>query len=131
MSRENVELVRRWAYGLSRGELSLELCDPELRLDNIAGSPITGPYHGHEGLRRWWQDVAEAFDEIRFEVDELIDVDDERVLSVQRIVGRFRRTGIPIDTPMASLFWVREGKIARAVGYASRGRALEAAGLRE
>jgi ketosteroid isomerase-like protein len=77
----------------------MELCDPELRLDNIPESPITGPHHGHEGLRRWWQDVEEAFDKIRFEVDELIDVDDERVLSVQRIVGRFRRTGIPIRHP--------------------------------
>jgi ketosteroid isomerase-like protein len=90
----------------------LELCDPELRLDNIAEFPDTGPYHGHEGLRRWWQDVAEAFDEIRFEIDELIDVDAERVLSVQRVVGRFRNTGIPVDTPWASLFWVRGGKIA-------------------
>jgi ketosteroid isomerase-like protein len=109
----------------------LELCDPELRLDNIAEFPDTGPYHGHEGLRRWWQDVAEAFDEIRFEIDELIDVDAERVLSVQRVVGRFRNTGIPVDTPWASLFWVRGGKIARAVGYASKRRALRAAGLRE
>jgi ketosteroid isomerase-like protein len=131
MSQENVEVVRRWADGLTRGELQVELCDPELRLDNIAEFPITGPYHGHEGLRRWWQDVAEAFDEIRFEVERLIDVDDERVLSVQRVVGRFRHTGIPIDTPWASLFWVRDGRIARAVGYASPKRALKAAGLRE
>jgi ketosteroid isomerase-like protein len=131
MSEENVELVRRWTDRLSRGDLPLELSDPELQLDNIAQSPITGPYHGHEGFRRWWQDVAEAFDEIRFEVEELTDLDDERVLSVQRIVGRFRRTDIPIDTRFASLFWVREGKVARAVGYTSQKQALEAAGLRE
>jgi ketosteroid isomerase-like protein len=72
-----------------------------------------------------------TFDEIRSEIDELIDVDAERVLSVQRVVGRFRNTGIPVDTPWASLFWVRGGKIARAVGYASKRRALRAAGLRE
>jgi ketosteroid isomerase-like protein len=131
MSEENVEVARRWLDGLARGELSLEMCDPELLVENIAEFPITGPYHGHEGLRRWWEDVAEAFDEIRFELEELIDVDDERVLSVQRIVGRFRRTGIPTDTPWASLIWVKDGKITRAVGYASRGRALKAAGLRK
>ena len=131
MSEENVELVRRWAEALSRGELPLELSDPEIRLDNISEFPITGPYHGHEGFRRWWQDVAEAFDEVRFEIEELIDVDDERVLSVQRVVGRFRHTGIPIDNRWASLYWVREGKIARAVGYASQKRALQAAGLPE
>jgi hypothetical protein len=77
MSHQNVELVRRWAERLAGGELPLELSDPELRLDNIVQFPITGPYHGHEGLRRWWQDVAEASEEIRFEVEELIDLDDQ------------------------------------------------------
>jgi len=52
-------------------------CPTPLRLDNIVQFPITGPYHGHEGLGRWWKDVAEAFEEIRFEVEELIDLDDE------------------------------------------------------
>jgi ketosteroid isomerase-like protein len=131
MSEENVQLVRRWLAGLARGKLAPELCDSELRIENIAESPITGPYHGHEGLRRWWVDVSDAFEEIRFEVEKLIDVDDERVLSVQRIVGRFRRTGIAIDAPWASLIWVRDGKVTRAVGYASQRRALKAAGLRE
>jgi ketosteroid isomerase-like protein len=77
--------------------------------------------HGHEGLRRWWQEVAEAF-ELRFEIERLIDVDDERVLSVQRTISRFRpHTGIPLDNRWASLCWVRDGKIARAVGYPRRG----------
>jgi hypothetical protein len=77
MSQENVELVRRWGEALSRGELPLELSHTELRLDNIAEFPNRGPYHGHEGLRRWWEDVAEAFDELRFEIERLIDVDDQ------------------------------------------------------
>jgi ketosteroid isomerase-like protein len=131
MSQENVELVRRWGEALSRGELPLELSHTELRLDNIAEFPNRGPYHGHEGLRRWWEDVAEAFDELRFEIERLIDVDDQRVLSVQRTVGRFRHTGIPVDNRWASLYWIRGGKIARAVGYPSERRALRAAGLSE
>jgi hypothetical protein len=32
---------------------------------------------------------------------------------------------------MASPIWLRDGKIARGVGYASQSRALKAAGLRE
>ena len=78
MSHQNVELVRRWAECLAGGELPLELSDPELRLDNIVQFPIAVPYHGHEGLRRWRQNVAEAFEEIRFEVAELIDLDEEK-----------------------------------------------------
>ena len=131
MSQENVELVRRWLDGVSRGELSLELCDPEIQIENIAEFPITGPYRGHDGVRRWWEDIAEAFSEVRFELEELIDVEDGRVLSTQRMVGRFRNTDIPVDTPWASLISVRDGSIARAVGFASRRQALEAAGLSE
>jgi ketosteroid isomerase-like protein len=131
MSEANVEVVRRWFDGLARGEPSPEICDPGLRIENVSEFPIKGPYHGHEGLRRWWQDIEEAFDEIGFEIEQLIDVDDERVLSVQRIVGRFRLSGIEVDTPWASVIYVRDGKIARAVGYASRRRAFKAVGLTE
>jgi hypothetical protein len=37
MSEENVDLVRRWTDRLARGDLPLELSDPELQVDNIAG----------------------------------------------------------------------------------------------
>jgi len=43
MSQETVELVRRWLDGLAHGELSLELCDPEMVIENVAEFPITGP----------------------------------------------------------------------------------------
>jgi len=68
---------------------------------------------------------------MRIEVDELIDLGDERVLTTLRIVGRFRSTDIRVDTPWGSLISVTGGKIARAVGYGSRGQAFEAAGLSE
>jgi hypothetical protein len=52
MSAENVELVRRWFKGLEHGELSPEICDPEIVIRNWDESPIRGPYHGHEGRFR-------------------------------------------------------------------------------
>jgi ketosteroid isomerase-like protein len=131
LSQEKVEIVRRWLDGLAHGELSLGLCDPEMVIENVAEFPITGPYRGHEGVRRWWRDLSEAFSEMRIEVDELIDLGDERVLTTLRIVGRFRRTDIPIDTPWGSLISVKDGKIARAAGYGSRRQAFEAAGMSE
>jgi hypothetical protein len=39
MSQENVEVVRRWVEQLV----------------------MEGTYYGHDGLRRWWQDVVEPF----------------------------------------------------------------------
>jgi ketosteroid isomerase-like protein len=128
MTSEHVEVVRRWFGRLAEGEAGEELCDPEVRIDNVAGFPITGPYLGHDGVRRWWSDLQDAIDELHLELEALEEVDEERVVTSQRIVGRFRHTGIPLDAPWASVVWVANGKIARAEGYGSRRRALEAAG---
>jgi ketosteroid isomerase-like protein len=131
MSQENVEIVRRWAASLEAGELPFELTDENVRLDNIEQPVIKGTYHGHDGLRRWWQDAVEAFAELRIEVLDYTALDTERVLTEQRFVGHFRETGIPFDFPWASIFSVRDGKVVHAAGYLSRRKALEAVGLRE
>jgi ketosteroid isomerase-like protein len=123
------EVVRRWTSRAGAGELWPELCDEDIVIENVAGFPITGPYRGHAGLQQWWDDLADAFEELRIEVDELVELDEERVLTTQRLVGRFAKTGIEVDTPWASVISVRDGKIVRMAGYASKARALRALGL--
>ena len=131
MSQENVEIVGRWVGSLGRGELPLDLTAEDVVIDNIKDFPVQGPYSGHEGVRRWWEDLAEAFESFRIELVDCAQVDDERVLAENRATGRFRGTGIPLDFPWAGLITVRDGKVVRAVGYFSRQQALEAAGLSE
>jgi ketosteroid isomerase-like protein len=58
------------------------------------------------------------------QVEEITPVDDQRFLTVQRFLGHFRTTGIAFDAPWASVLTMREGRIARAVGYRSKRRAL-------
>jgi ketosteroid isomerase-like protein len=129
MSQENVELVRRWFDGLQRGELSPEICHPTIVIRNWDESPVRGPYEGHAGLQQWWADFAEVFEEVHIELKEVIDVDDEHVVTSQHLVGRFRLTGIEVDGPFGSVVTVRDGKILSAIGYASPGLAKKAAGL--
>ena len=130
MSAENLELVRRWFRGFERAELGLDLCDPAIEIRNWAEFPITGPYVGHKGVRQWWDDVGDAFENLDWELLEVIDVDDERVVTVQRFTGRFRLTGIDVDFAWGAVIAVSDGKIASATGYASPGRAKKAAGLK-
>ena len=129
MSDESVAVVRRWLNALERGDPAPELCDPEIEITNWAESPVTGPYHGHDGVARWWEDLADAFQEYRWELQSIEPVDDRRCVTVQRIAGRFRHTGIDLDIVWGAILTVREGKILSAVGYASPGGAREAAGL--
>jgi len=129
MSAESVELVTGWFEGFERGEVSPELCDPEIVIRNWEGSPVRGPYRGHQGLRQWWADFADVIEDVHMELKEAIDLDDGRVVTTQHLVGRFRLTGIEVDGPWGSIVTVREGKIVSATGYATPGQAKKAAGL--
>ena len=88
MSQENLEIVRRaWQAVTSDGDLPFELWDADLRIENMPEFPIRGPYDGHQGLVRWRDDLAEVIEDLRLEVNEVIDLDEEHVLSVQRALG--------------------------------------------
>ena len=131
MSQENVEIVRRWAEAIGRGDLAEALWDPDLEIVNAEGWALEATYRGYEGLRRWWNDLEEAFSDLALRVEEITPVDGERFLTELRFIGHFRQTGIPFDAPWASVVTVKGGRITRAVGYVSKRRALKAAGLSE
>jgi ketosteroid isomerase-like protein len=129
MPGENLKIVRRAFDELLRREYEGGVWDPEVEINNAAGWVIETDYHGHAGLRRWWEDLAEAFDDFGLELDEVIEIDDDRVLTTQRFVGHFRSTDIEFDGPWASILWIRDGRIVRAQGHLSKRRAMRAAGL--
>ncbi len=126
---QQANVVRRGFEEMRSGEYEGGVWHPDVEVVNAAGWVIETSYRGHDGLRRWWADLAEAFHGFGIELDEVIEVDDERVLTTQRFLGRFRATGLPFDGAWASILWVRDGKIVRAEGHLTKGRALRAAGL--
>jgi ketosteroid isomerase-like protein len=111
---------------MRRGDLAEQLWSPDLEIVNAKGWVVEATYHGHDGLRQWWSDLAEAFSELKMEVEEITQLDEERFLTVQRFVGRFRATEIPFDGRWASVVTARAGRIEHAVGYLTKGRALKA-----
>ena len=56
-----------------------------------------------------WNDLAEAFSDFKLEVDEIMSIDGERFLTVQRFVGHFRATEIPFDGGLGVGFIGRVG----------------------
>jgi ketosteroid isomerase-like protein len=129
MAGGNLEIVLRAFEELRKGDFEGGAWDPNVEVVNAAGWVIETTYRGHTGLRRWWEDLAEAFGDFDLELDEMLEVDDERVLTTQRFVGHFRATEIPFDGLWASILWVRGGKVVRAEGYLSKRRAMRAAGI--
>jgi ketosteroid isomerase-like protein len=86
-----------------------------------------GPYHGHEGVRQYVEDIFEVTDEVRVELDEIIDAGDgETLVTVQRARGRARYTRLDTDFPWAAIWTIRRGRVVRAQGYATKAEALSA-----
>ena len=132
MGSENEDLVQAWFERLQHGDPAPELCHEDVVIRNWDESPVRGPYVGRDGVLGWWADFADVLEDARFELLEAHDLGDGRVLTVNRLDGRFRLTGITlVDAVWGSIITVRDGKIAGATGYATPGRAKKAAGFKD
>ncbi len=125
-----VEIVRLFWEGLQQEprDLHLEFWDEEAEIHNPDAFPLTGPFHGHDGVRRWADEVWEVVRDLRVEVEEIIEVDGTTVVSVQWTRGQLSYTGLPGDALWAAVWSFRGGKAVRAKGYMSRQEALAAVG---
>jgi hypothetical protein len=131
MSKENVELAYRAADAFNRRDLDacLALVDPEVVIESRLVA-MEGAYHGHEGLRRWWNDFVGAFPDYTIEIDELRDLG-EVTLAHVRGWGHAASSGTPLIDPFWQPIRWREGKCVWWRNCATEAEALEAAGLRE
>lgn len=131
MSPENVETLRRYHELLNEtGEPPTALCHPDIEIHMFKGSPIAGPYRGHEGLLVWREETFDVINDWHLELDEVITGDDPDVMvGMWRFVGRMRHTDLPVDFPLATVVRFRDGLITRMDGYRQREEALEAAGI--
>jgi ketosteroid isomerase-like protein len=129
VSEENVKVVTGSFEHFNRhGHFPEWAYDPEVELENLPDSPLPGPYRGHDGLRQWREDIAEVLEDFQLEVEGVSDVDEGMAVVVRvRLRGTARHTGIPVDLPMTTVNWVRDGKIVRAQAFSDHGDALEAA----
>ena len=134
MSQENVEIVRQGWDAWLRGDLPalLGTFDPEVVWDtsHFRDWPESA-YHGREGVERFLSEWLDVWDEYRVDLEDVIEVQDGRVVSVFRHRGKGRDSGVPMDLKMANIVTLREGKITRLDNYDTPGEALEAVGLSE
>jgi ketosteroid isomerase-like protein len=140
MSRENVELVRRLLdmFAKRDHEAVFAFYDPDIEWDATAApdfgavDDLSGIYRGHEGVRTYWRRWLQAWENIEFELQDVVDAGDEVVALIcnQRQWGR--HSGLVTEMPPYGLvFTIRDGKVVRWRSYPSQESALEAAGLRK
>jgi ketosteroid isomerase-like protein len=101
--------------------------DDEINWRAIEGAPDdVGEMQGPERVRRYFQEWVDMFDGITNVAEELIDLDDDRVLAVQRAAGRARLSGAETEIRFVVVYTLRDGKIVRGREYLNRGEALKA-----
>jgi ketosteroid isomerase-like protein len=130
MSRENVEIVRRGYDAYSRGDLAAVLEDIDAEMITYREDPDGATYHGSDGFLRAIGEWVEDFAEFRATPEELVDANDHQVLVRVHQSAIGAQSGVPIEADFWFVHTLKGGKVIRLDMFASKARALEAAGLR-
>ena len=133
MSVDNAQIVR-WTFEA--------ICDEDIdRLlgyydERIEFLPLTGTlvesggYVGHGGVRDYFEECAEVWELMQPHADDLRAVGDQ-VVVLGGCAVRGRGSGAGSDNPMAWVITLRDGRVVRHRGFATREEALDAVGLTE
>ena len=134
MSQENVEFVRGATDLINRGDLRplLEDAADNFTMDwsNSIG-PLRGVYRGREQVTAFLESFFEAWDELRWDVQEIIDLDREHVLVVSDVRMQGRASGVVVQAAGNHVWTIRTGKLEGIKVFQSKPEALEAVGLSE
>jgi ketosteroid isomerase-like protein len=75
-------------------------------------------YHGHNGMRAWFEDVTEMFDESHVELDQFPEVGD-LLLVLGRMTAIRRGTCEKVETEVGWVFEPKGGRFQRGWAYDS------------
>ena len=135
---ENAEVVRR-AMEANRssddpearlGE-ALPLWNPACEFTSVMSGVEPRTYRGHDGIRRYAEEMMESWQEWRVVVDEASEVDADTVLATisTRLVGK--QSGAVVAAERTLVCVLSEGRLVRVGAYPTRAEALEALRVRE
>jgi ketosteroid isomerase-like protein len=140
VSRENVEIAKRAMDALNRSDLMVgrsdpfptlrEFCDPDVEWDFSRRRVDPDVYHGYDGWVRIAEQFGDAWQELRIEIEEIIDAGDKVVLLTNMIGLSY--SGIKLAQKASQVWTFRDGKIVRDQYFGDdRAACLDAAGLSE
>jgi len=131
---ENLDLVRSIYAAWERGDFgSADWAHPEIEYVRAEG-PEPGTWIGVSGMAEGARTYLDAWDDLRFVVDEYRELDEARVLVFDHRSGRGKASGLQLGqmrTQSAHVFHIRDGKVTRLVIYLDRNRALADLGIEE
>jgi ketosteroid isomerase-like protein len=128
---ENLDLVRSIYAAFEHGDFGLaDWADPEIEHVTVEGADA-GSRTGRSGLRRAVRNWLSDFDDLRLEAEDYRELDDHRVLVLNKTSGRGKTSGLDIGQKGAEVYEIHDGKVTRIVAYFDRDRALADLGVAE
>ena len=90
-----------------------------------------GVFHGLEEVRAGFREWVDSWENYRYEVLDVIDAGEDKVVVTSRQTGKGRGSGVEIEVTNAVVNTLRNGKVIRMDVYPTPAEALEAVGLLE
>ena len=129
--REIYELLNTRFAALKDGEVDdlLAFFDPEVVIE-LVDAPDPGTYHGHDGVRSWFNDVYGPWAAVHVEAEDIKE-SGQWTVALLHVSLRGEASGVELELPIAAFHQFRGGKIVRDRIYLDRDEGLEAFGLKE
>ena len=130
MTRENVTTVQLAVAALNDRDVDayLACCVEDVELQTPL-SPVEGAYRGATGIRRFFSDIASTGPDFRVEIERIEALGSDRVLTLMRITGSGRESGVDMGAETANVYDLIDGKIKTIAIYRNRDEGRRAAGL--
>ena len=146
MSQENVEIVRAYfaeidstleAHWANPGVALSESAETNALIARLHPEVVWKPlfrssdegYRGPEGVKRALDEMAEAVEEWRVTIEDIVDAGDGRLLVTGSSHVRGKGSGVSFDQRVFTVVTLRDGKLIQMENFTERSQALEAAGL--
>jgi uncharacterized protein len=129
MAEADVEALEHGYAALNRGDLSvvLDLLDPDIEWHEPGPSPEAGTHRGRDSFERFFRSWLESFDGFRVEPERVVERGDDLV-AIVRQTGTGRSSGVYVETRLAHVWTVANGKAVRWEAIADPGAALDNGG---
>ena len=92
-------------------------------------APVDGVYEGEDGIRQFFASIQDAGPDFRLDLEQLTQIDADRVLAFMRVSASGRTSGIAYDAETTNLYELVDGKIRRIRIYVNREEAIQAVRL--
>jgi hypothetical protein len=113
-SQENVQKFRSALEAFNRGDVegAVRDMDPQVEWQAPRSLPDAQTYYGHEGVKRWWAMMRDAFVELRLEPGEFKDLGGGKCSFLFEHRAEVGRAGSRSMSP--SFFWAGDARSSRA-----------------